>query len=147
MKHPVGVKLLLPVLLGLSAISIPSGLVLLASPGGEGIGAQTILPHLTQQIPFVEDFTPVAIFLLVAYGLIPILLSYGLWTRHGPAWLLTLCLGATEVIWIGIEVVIFYDLGYFFFYPIIAGMGVATLALCLVPSVRRFYYPKSPGLR
>jgi hypothetical protein len=139
--HPIGVKLLVPVQLGLSAIAIPSGVALLFSPSGSAIGAQTILPHLTEQLPFITDFTPIGLFLLVAYGLVPIALTHALWARKNLAWRLTLVLGLTEVAWIAAEVILFYDLGFFFFYPIIAGMGVVTVALCLLPSVRRFYRP------
>lgn len=139
LPHPVGVKVLLPVLLVLSAISVPSGVLLLSAPDGSALGAQPILPHLTQQVPFITDFAPVGLFLLVVYGMVPPLLAYGLWTKVRLAWELTALLGVTEMAWIAAEVVMFYDLGFFIFYPIIAGMGAATVLLCLLPSVRRFY--------
>ena len=140
MNHPLGVKLLVPTLGMLSAISIPSGVALISSPTGEAIGAQTILPRLTQQLPFLADFMPVGIFLLVVYGLAPLGLAYGLWARWSLAWPLTLLLGITEMVWIGAEIALFYDLGFFFFYPIIAGMGAITAILCLFPSVKAFYH-------
>lgn len=139
MAHPIGVKTLVPIQLLLAAISIPSGLLLLYSPGGEALGAQAILPHLTRQLSFITDFTPVGVFLLVVYGVVPLTLAYGLWVRTRLAWELTTALGITEVLWIAAEVILFYDFGFFIFYPIIAGMGIATLLLCLLPSVRRFY--------
>lgn len=139
LARPLGVKIILPILLVLSAVSLPSGALLLSSPDGSAMGAQVILPHLTQQIPIITDFAPVGLFLLVVYGLVPLVLMYGLWTRMKLAWDLTLLLGATEVAWIVAEVVMFYDLGFFVFYPIIVGMGAGTLLLCLLPSVRRFY--------
>lgn len=138
-KHPLPVKILIPVQLALSIISIPSGALLLSSPGGEAIGAQTILPHLTRSLPFIHDFTLVGIFLILVYGILPLILSYGLWIQKRWAWIVTVLLGITEIGWISAEVVIFYDLGYFFFYPIIAGMGVVTVALCALLSVRKFY--------
>lgn len=141
MRHPFGLKLLLATLVALSAVSIPSGILLLTSPKGEAIGAQVILPLLTQRVPFISDFAPVGVFLLAVYGLLPLALSYGLWTRRGLAWSLTLLLGVTQIVWIGVEVVLFYDLGYFFFYPIIAGMGAMTVLLSLFPSVRSFVRP------
>ncbi len=138
-QHPLAVKILIPVQLVLSIISIPSGALLVSSPGGEAIGAQVILPHLTNSIPFIHDFTIVGIFLIVVYGFLPLILSYGLWVQKRWAWILTILLGITEIGWITTEVVIFYDLGFFFFYPIIAGMGIITVALCTLPSVRKFY--------
>lgn len=139
LKHPLAVKILIPVQLALSIISIPSGALLLYSPGGEAIGAQTILPHLTRTLPFIHDFTLVGIFLLVVYGVLPLILSYDLWIQKRWAWFLTALLGITEIGWISAEVVIFYDFGFFFFYPIIAGLGVVTVVLCALPSVRKFY--------
>lgn len=76
---------------------------------------------------------------MAVYGVMPLALAYGLWVRMRLAWELTAALGVTEVVWIAAEVVLFYDFGFFIFYPIIAGMGVATLLLCLLPSVRTFY--------
>lgn len=114
---------------------------MLYSPSGHAIGAETILPHLTEQLPFIADFTLVGLFLLVVYGLAPIGLAYGLWIKNRLAWRFTLVLGFTEIAWIATEVILFYDLGFFFFYPIIAGMGTVTVTLCLIPSVRRFYHP------
>ena len=80
------------------------------------------------------------IFLLIVYGFLPIIIVFGLWNQKKWAWRLTLPLGLVEIAWIATEVILFYNLGFFFFYPIIAGMGVATSALCLLPSVRRFYF-------
>lgn len=132
-------KLLLQIQLVLAAISIPSGALLLSSPNGSALGAQTILPHLHQQLPFLTDFAPVGLFLLIVYGLLPLALAYGLWNQRKVAWLLTLLLGITEIVWIGVEILLFYALGFFIFYPVIAGMGLATVLLCFLPTVRRFY--------
>ncbi len=136
---PPGVNVLIPIQVLLALLAIPSGVLLVTSPSGEAIGAQTILPYLRQQLPFLSDFTAAGIFLLVVYGFLPIVFSYGLWTQKRWAWTLTLLLGLAEIVWIGTEVVLFYNLGFFFFYSIIAVMGAVTVALCLLPSVRKFY--------
>ena len=140
LKRPIGVKILVPIQILLSAISIPSGALLLLTPGGESIGAQSILPYITEKMPFVQDFGIVGLFLLVIYGFLPIIFAFGLWMKEKWAWALTLTLGFVEIAWITTEVILFYNLGFFIFYPIIAGMGVATAALCLLPSIRRFYF-------
>lgn len=145
MRRPLGVKALIPIQLALVILAIPSGALLLYSPEGEALGAQTILPYLTQQIPFLQDFTAVGIFLIVVYGLLPIMFSFGLWAQRKWAWTLTLLLGVTEIVWIAAEIVMFYNFGFFFFYPIISGMGAVTVVLCLLPSVRRFYSKSVSG--
>lgn len=134
--------ILVPIQLALSLISIPSGALLLLTPDGRSIGAQVILPYLRDKIPFVQDFTIVGAYLLVVYGFLPIIFSFGLWTQKKWAWTFTLLLGLIEIIWITAEVILFYNLGFIFFYPLIAGIGATTVTLCLLPSVRRFY----PGL-
>ena len=48
-------------------------------------------------------------------------------------------MGFTEIVWIGYEIALFYNLGFFFFYPIIAGMAAVTVALSLLPLVRKFH--------
>lgn len=42
---------------------------------------------------------------------------------------------ATVVTWIGAELVMFYSLGFTWFYPLIGGIGLAILALSLLPTV------------
>src|SRR5271165_3654642 len=137
--RPIGIKLLVSVLLLLSAFAIPSGIAMLSDPSGKVIGAQTILPYLTKAIPFLHDFSVVGIFLVAVYGVLPIVFAYGVWTRSRLAWILTLLLGITEIVWIAAEIIMFSTFGFFFFYPIIAGMGVVTVGLSLLPSVRKFY--------
>jgi hypothetical protein len=56
----------------LSAISIPSEVALISSATGEAVGARTIMPRLTQQLPILADFLLVGIFLLVVYGDAPL---------------------------------------------------------------------------
>ena len=141
-EKPRSLWALIVVQLALTAMAIPSGIVLILDPTGVSIGAQSMLSHLHQFLPFLQDFTTVGIFLLVVYGLLPIGLSYGLWTQKRSAWVLTILLGVTEIVWIAAEIAMFYPLGFIFFYPLKAGMGVLTLSLCLQPSVRTFYPPR-----
>ena len=140
---PLAAKSLIPIQLLLSVISIPSGILVLMSPSGLALGAQTILPLLRQKVPFVQDFTSVGLFLLVVYGILPIVFAYGLFKKIRWAWILTLLLGVTEIAWILAEVILFYDLGFFIFYPIIAGMGALTIVLCILPKVSSFYSRRS----
>lgn len=139
-RRPLSVLALLALQIALAIISIPSGALLVSSPGGQALQAQTLLPVLRQRLPLIQDFTPVGVFLLVVYGLLPLMFTYGLWTRKKWAWGLTLLLGITEIAWIAAELMIFPSFGFFIFYPIIAGMGAATVILCLLPSTRRLFY-------
>jgi len=142
LRRPLSVKALAGLLLTLAAISIPSAVVLLTDPSGQAMQAQSILPRLKEVLPFIRDFTPVGIFLLVVYGLLSIVLAYGVLFQKRWAWFLSLLLGVTEVVWILAEITIFYSFGFFIFYPIIGGLGAATVVLCVIPTTRAFYYKR-----
>ena len=71
----------------------------------------------------------------VVYGLLPIVLAFGLCSGIKIAWTLTLLV---DVVWICAEIAMFSSLGFFFFYPLIAGFGAITVLLSLLPSTRGF---------
>lgn len=124
----------------LAVIAIPSGVVFLVDPSGGLLGGQFVLPYLTKSLPFIHDFVPVGIWLITVYGALPILFDAGLLKRARLAWLLTLALGVTVVAWIAVELALFYSaLGFTPMYPLIGGIGVATVVLALLPPVTRYY--------
>ena len=137
--RPIRVIILAAVQAVLAIMAIPSGALFLANPSGSLLGAQFILPYLTKSLPFIHDFVPVGIWLITVYGLLPILFDVGLLRRMRLAWLLTLLLGVTVVLWIVVEVALFYALGFTPLYPLIGGIGAATVVLSLLPPVRRYY--------
>jgi hypothetical protein len=120
-------------------MAIPSGIMFLMDPSGKALGGEFILPSLTKSLPFVHDFVPVAIWLIAVYGVLPFLFDWGLLRRVRLAWLLTLVLGVTVLVWISVEVALFYALGFTPMYPLIGGIGAAMVVLSLLPSVRRYY--------
>ena len=123
----------------LVVVAIPSGILFLADPSGGLLGAQFILPYLTKNLPFIHDFVPVGIWLVVVYGVLPMLLDVGLLRRVRLAWLLTLALGLTVVAWIAAEVALFAAFRFTPLHPLIGGIGAAAVLLSLLPSVRRYY--------
>ncbi len=138
--RPTSVGVLVTVQALLALIAIPSGVLLLADPSGSLIGGQSVLPYLTKSIPFIHDFAPVGLWLVVVYGLLPIIFDAGLLRRVRLAWLLTLLLGLTVVAWIAVEMALFYGaLGFTPLYPLIGGIGAAIVVLSLLPPVRRFF--------
>lgn len=138
--RPIGVVLLVAVQAVLAVVAIPSGIMFLLDPGGALLGGQFILPSLTKTLPFIHDFVPVGIWLITVYGLLPILFDAGLLRRARLAWLLTLALGVTVVAWIAVELALFYSaFGFTPMYPLIGGIGLATIVLALLPPVARYY--------
>lgn len=136
-KRPVASKLLVGMQALLALVSIPSGIMLLTDPSGSFLGMQFILPLLSQALPFIHDFVPVGIWLITMYGVLPTILAVGVWRFKHWAWYGSMFLGATVVTWIGVELLMFYSLGFTFWYPVIAGIGLTVLALSLTSNVRR----------
>lgn len=128
-------------------VGFVSGIVLLASPSGEGMGLQ----DLRDDLP-VADFTLVGLFFVTSYGVLPSVAAYGLWTKKrwrwtDPfnrwtgqhwAWTASAALGIIMLVWIAAET---YFLGVLTgiggaLQAIISLLGLAILALVLLPSVR-----------
>jgi len=57
------------------------------------------------------------------------------------AWLVTSLLGVTVAVWIPVEVALFCALGFTPQYPLVGGIGAATIVLSLLPAMRRYYSP------
>lgn len=128
---PVVLLAAIPVLL--AVVSIPAGVSMLVNPTSMG---ELVLPILTRDIPFIHDMLPIGIWLVTVYGILPIVVALGVWRMKGWASYLSTLLGATVVIWIGAELVMFYSLGFTWFYPLIGGAGLAILMLSLLPTVK-----------
>jgi hypothetical protein len=137
-RRPLAAMLLIALDALLALISVPAGVSMMRDPTGSGIGAQIALPRLTQALPFVHDFFPVGIWLLTMYGVLPIVVAVGVWASKRWAWYASIFLGAVVVTWIGVELVMFYSLGFTWFYPLIGGIGLTILVLSLLPMVRRY---------
>lgn len=139
MPRPIGAKALMTAQLAMAAIAVPSGIILLADPSGSLIGGRFVLPHLKAAIPFLNDFTLVGLWLLAVYGILPVVLMLGLLRHSRWAWRFSVLLGVVELGWITAELVLFYNLGFTPMYPLIGGIGLATLVVSLLPSVRQHY--------
>jgi hypothetical protein len=137
-KRPMAAKLLVGMQVLLVAIAVPPGIMMLNDPSGSTIGGQSVLPHLTQALPFIHDFVPIGIWLLSIFGILPIFVAFGVWRSRRWAWYGSTFLGATVVTWIGIELLLFNSLGFTFWYPLIGGIGLAILALSSMPTLGRF---------
>jgi hypothetical protein len=135
------VKLLVGMHVLLAFISIPPGVALLEDPSGSSLGIPFVLPTLTHAVPFIHDFAPVGIWLVTVYGVLPIVTAVGVWMLKRWACYMSASLGATLATWIGVELVMFSSFGFVIYYPVIGGIGLAILAVSLLPSVRRSLVP------
>lgn len=122
------------------------GLAFVFDPTGRSIGARLTWLDETP----VSDFLLPGLFLLVVFAIGSAVLIAGLLWRPAPgalrridvvlrhhwAWIGTIAMGATLVAWILYEFTIFQD--RMVLQPILLGIGVAMVALCASPSLRRY---------
>lgn len=131
-------------LIFLAVGGIPTGLALMVDPSGQSVG----LPlSLLEDLP-VHDFALVGLWLFSVYGVVPLIVAYGLWTRErwswtDPltgwthvhwAWMGAVMLGLILIIWTAVEMVLW---GPFVLMMIYCALGFAMLGLSLLPSVKR----------
>ncbi len=129
---------LVALLVLLSALAIPSGLLLLADPSGASIGAAAVLPFITQRLPFIHDFTPIGLWLVSVYGCLPIGMAIAVWKSRRWARHAAIVLGSVVIAWISAELLMFSSLGFTPMYPLIGGIGVAILGVSMLPSMRTY---------
>jgi hypothetical protein len=127
-------------------LGLPSGIALMTDPSGEGVGLPS---NVLDDLP-VDDYLLVGIFLVVVYGILPMIVVYGLWSRpkwHWTdflsrltgehwSWTGTLVLGMVQVLWIAAQSV-YLGFGHVYQWIILLN-GIGMIGLSMVPSVRRF---------
>ncbi len=145
---PAALKALIAVELFFCVVGFASGLGLLSSPSGAGLGlSRDLLKHAP-----VSDFTLVGLFFVAFYGVLPALAAYGLWakrrwqwtdpvnkwTGENWAWTLTVALGTILILWIVVELVLVGPLSGIggALQIIITLLGLLILVLASRPSVR-----------
>jgi hypothetical protein len=119
---------------------------MLTDPTGGSLQLTEVLPLLP-----VSDFILPGLFLLIAMGLAPLLLTYGLmarpnrawaealsrWSGHHWAWTGTLGLGVTLIIWLIVQGML---IGFKWAIQYITGIdGLLIVLFLFIPSVRKFY--------
>lgn len=145
-KRPLGAVLLALVLIIYGVMGVVSGLILISDPSGAGMGFTS---DIRDDIPF-HSFLPVGLFLLIVFGLVPLLLSYGALTKkelcfdkidemsgHHWSWTGGLLLVLALVLWLAVEGMLI-GLDYAATYMTVA-LGTAVFIMLMLPSNRSFY--------
>jgi FtsH-binding integral membrane protein len=91
--------------------------------------------------PFTDYLVP-GLILVVVLGVFPLIVVYGLWSRHTWSWHAALMVGLALVVWIVVQILI---IGYSSRPPLqlIYGLlGIVILALALLPPTRRYFLGK-----
>ena len=146
-SRPFGIYLLTACLLFLSLGGFYGGVAFLVDPSG---GILQVEVSILKGLP-LKDFTLPGLFLLVVYGILPLILLYSLWqrprwawmdsfnrwSRHHWTWTATVALSLVLIVWISIQLIL---IGFQApVQAITALIGVLLLILSLLPSVQRYY--------
>ena len=133
--RPLTVNLLIGAILVQGLSGVAGGIGLVFDPSGESLG---IPNSWLAGSPFADYLIP-GVILLVLLGIVPLANLFGLWMRQYWGWLGALLIGFALLIWIGVEILI---IGYQPQPPLqlIYGLlGVVTIILALLPSVRAYF--------
>lgn len=134
-------------------LGIVNGVLLMLNPHGDWLGLPS---EYLDRIPF-HSFFPVGLWLFVIFGIIPLFLAYGLWTREemflGPvsqaggihwAWQGTWALLVVLLAWLLLEHY-GYDIALAPPTYFVIGLGVVMFLLLIVPATIRFYRSAPPA--
>jgi hypothetical protein len=137
--RPVWTYPLLGCLLFLGASAVYGGLSLVLDPTGRTLG----LPFEWIEGTVFGDYLVPGVVLLAVLGGGSFVVAYGVLRRTRWAWPAGAALGTATVVWILVQVATVRQ--YFFLQPIVAGLGVAIVALLMLPSMQRCYRTSDPS--
>jgi len=148
--RPVPILVIITLEAILAFLGFFSGITFLRDPSGATHGMDTSILATTP----ISNFTPVGLFFVICYGILPSLAIYGLWkrprlrwtdifnkwTRQNWAWTATVVIGIILIVWIIVEVsLIGSPVGLPRILQIsMALLGVILIALAMLPHVRTY---------
>ena len=135
MKTPITLLGLIATDLVLAGLALLGGISLMLDPSGASIGMD---PYLSS-IPLVTDFMPAAIWLLVVFAALPLILVYGMLTQRRWALYGSFALVALELVWMSAQLYLLYSFGFILWHIAIVVLAFVSLALVLMPSIRTYF--------
>jgi hypothetical protein len=145
--HPIAAVALVTCSVILGVGGMVGGIVFLIDPTGRALGMST---RLLQGTPVANYLLP-GLFILLAFGILPMVVAYGLIARPhwGPfdwverrtgdhwSWLGAVVVAVTLIAWIGLQISL---IGLEAPIQVVCGgLGLLMLVLAMLPPVRRFY--------
>jgi hypothetical protein len=153
-RRPASILMIIALEIILAILGFFSGISFLQDPSGGTHGMDTSILMTTP----ISDFTPVGLFFVTCYGILPSLAIYGLWklprwqwtdafnkwTRKNWAWTATVVIGIILIVWIAVEVTLIGSpIGLPRFLQVaMASLGGILIALAMLPCVRTYVKPQ-----
>lgn len=134
MRMPMSILVLVAVDVVLTGLALLGGVSLLLDPSGASIGMDPYLSY----IPLVQDFMPAAVWLIVVFAALPVILIYGLLAQKRWALIGSYALVALELAWMAAQIYLLYSFGFLLWHVAIVLLAGVSLAMVLMPSVRRY---------
>jgi hypothetical protein len=128
--RPAILWVLLAVLGQLAVRATIGGFALLMVPSGEIVG---LSPAPLDGTPF-ENFLVPGLILFGAFGLVPAVVCYGLYTRRRWGWITSVGVAVAMLVWVFVEVVVGFDRPTIYLNLATAGVIVV---IAVHPAVRR----------
>lgn len=130
MVKPSAIKALIVIELFIAVLGIASGIGLITDPSGKGMGLDVI----KDKIPF-QNLTLLGLWFIGPYGLLPVTLALGFYTRKTWAWKPALYLAIIEVIWVIVQIPM---VGPSILQAIIGFIAIATTYFLYRPPVKEY---------
>ena len=129
-KRPSAIKVLIIIELFIALLGLATGLSLISDPSGKAIG----LDIFKDKIPF-QNLTLLGLWFVGPYGLLPVLIAYGVYAGKLWVWKPALYLAIIEVIWVLVQIPM---VGRSYLQAVIGFIAIATIYFLYRPSVQEY---------
>ena len=129
-KRPSAIKVLIIIELFIALLGLATGLSLISDPSGKAIG----LDIFKDKIPF-QNLTLLGLWFVGPYGLLPVLIAYGVYTGKLWVWKPSLYLAIIEVVWVLVQISM---VGRSYLQAVIGFIAIATIYFLYRPSVQEY---------
>ena len=141
MKYNIDLILItiLEFLLGIGALV--GGLSFLNDPTGVSMFEQDLRQYI-----IVPDFFIPGLILIFGFGICTFLFIMGLWLKYRIAWIGALIISLSELLWILIQLILLYSVGFIIWQLIIPAIAIITIIFLFIKQNREIYFTNAKML-
>ena len=111
------------------------GISMLQDPTGVSMFQQDLRSYI-----ILPDFFLPGLWLIFVYGFGTFIFLIGIWLKYRFAWIIGLLISISEIIWIGIQIVLLYSVGFIFWQLLIPLIALIALGFLLLNQNRSKYF-------